>query len=138
VTDSAYLLGVSDADPGYLVLAKRRITDGIVGAAPGSLGVLKRSTQTFAIDTWHHLRLDAVINTNGDVVLNVFRNDLALHDVASPVWSAVPGLEQFIDDSLGANSGSLPFTSGRMGFGGRFADTGRRIYFDRLECLRET
>lgn len=138
VTDSAYLLGVSDTDPGYLILAKRRITDGIVAAAPGALGVLRRSTQTFAIDTWHHLRLDAVINTGGDVVLNVFRNDLGANTVASPTWGAVPGLDQFIDDALGANSGSLPFTSGRMGFGGRFADTGRRVYFDRLECLRET
>jgi hypothetical protein len=138
VADSAYLLGLSDGDPGYISLVKGRITDGIPDAAPGALGVLRRSTQTVPIGTWVHLRLDAVINTNGDVVLNVFRNDLSVNTVASPVWAAVPGINQFIDDALGANSGSIPFTEGRMGFAGRFADVGRRVYFDRLECIRET
>lgn len=138
VDDSAYLLGVSDADPHFLILAKRRIVDGIVNSAPGALGVLRRSTQSFAVDTWHHLRLDAVVNTNGDVVLNCFQNDLVANSVAAPVWVAIPGITQFIDDALGANSGSLPYDAGRMGFGGRFADTGRRVYFDRLECSRET
>lgn len=138
VTDSGYVLGLSSDDPGFLILAKRRVVDGITNSAPGALGVLKRSNQSYPIDTWHHLRIDAIINTNGDVVLNVFRNDLTVNDVASPVWAAVPGLDQFIDDALGANSGSLPFTSGYMGFGGQFSDVGRRVYFDRMECQRET
>jgi len=137
VTDRAYMLGLSDGDPGFISLVKGRITDGIPDAAPGALGVLRRSTQSVAIGEWAHLRLDAIINTNGDVVLNCFRNDNA-NSVAAPTWTAIPGITQFIDDALGANSGSLPFTEGRMGFGGRFSDVGRRVYFDRIECIRET
>lgn len=137
VVSQAYMLGLSEGDPGYISLVKGRITDGIPEAAPGALGVLRRSTQTVPIGDWAHLRLDAIINTNGDVVLNCFRSDNA-NSVAAPVWLPIPGITQFIDDAIGANSGSLPFTAGRMGFGGRFADVGRRVYFDRLECIRET
>lgn len=138
VNGFAYVLGLSEGDPSYLVLAKRRIVDGIPEGAPGTNGILRRSSATVAIDTWKHLRLDAVINTNGDVVLNVFQSDLVANAVTAPAWVAIPGLTQFIDDNLGVNSGSTPLTSGRMGFGARYADTGRVAYWDHLECLVES
>jgi hypothetical protein len=100
--------------------------------------VLRRSTQTFPIASWLHLRLDQRVNANGDVVLTVSRNDLNANPVTAPVWVAVPGLEQFIDDAIGANSGSVPFTNGRMGRGCKFSDVYRRCYFDHHESLRES
>ena len=36
-------------------------------------GVLLKSAASFAQATWLHLRLDVIVNTNGDVVLKVFR-----------------------------------------------------------------
>lgn len=133
-----YLLGLTDDDPHRIVLVKGALVNGCPNVAPGSQGVLRRSTGTYALGSWQHLRLDMRVNANGDTVLSVFRNDLTANPVTAPVWAAVPGLEQIIDDVLGANTGSLPFTNGRMGFGARFADTSRRAYFDHIECLRET
>lgn len=137
VLGQCYLLGLSEGDPFRIVLAKGRFIDGCPDAAPGTSGVLRRSTQTFPVGTWLHLRLDQRVNPNGDVVLTVYRNNLAVNAVGSPVWVAEPGLEQFIDDALGANSGTLPFTQGRMGFGARFEDTHRRAYWDHLDSARE-
>jgi hypothetical protein len=85
-----------------------------------------------------HLRLDAIVNTNGDVVLNCYENNLALNPVTAPVWEAIPGISQFIDDQLGINSGSQPFTSGRGGFGFATKDVTRRSYVDYVEIQRQT
>lgn len=136
--DKAYMIGLTDGDPFKIVLVKGALVNGIPDVAPGAQGVLRRSTASFAIGTWLHLRLDMRVNLTGDVVLSVFRNDLNANAVTSPVWAAVAGLEQIIDDTLGANTGSLPFTEGRMGYGARFADVGRRVYFDHIESIRET
>jgi hypothetical protein len=133
-----YLLGLTDGDPFRIVLVKGALLNGCPDVAPGSQGVLRRSTGTFAIGSWLHLRLDMRVNQNGDSVLSVFQNVLGSNPVASPVWVAVAGLDQIVDDVLGANTGSAPFTNGRMGFGCRFADTNRTVHFDHLECLRET
>lgn len=141
VTDQGYMLGLGDSDPHRIILRKGALTGGLPDAAvtsPPTSGVLRKSTATYSEDTWLHLRLDAVVNTNGDVVLNVYRNDLAANSVASPVWAAIDGMAQFIDDALGVNSGSAPFTSGRGGFGFQTKDVTRRSYFDHLEILRQT
>lgn len=140
-TDLAYLLGLSDADPCHISLRKGSVFGGVPDGAPDTsqagVGILARSVATFARDTWLHLRLDWIVNLNGDVILQVFRSDLSQHDVDAPVWVAEPGLEQFIDDSLQVNSGSAAFTSGRMGFGFKTSDISRRAFFDRIEILRE-
>lgn len=138
VTSMAYMLGLSAGDPGHITLAKRRLVDGIPDAAPGAQGVLRRSTATVPNNTWVHLRIDVVINSNGENVINCFRSDVSVNPVTAPVWVAIPGITQFVDDNLGANSGSLPLPTGRMGYGGWVNDVARCMYFDRLECLRET
>lgn len=138
VLSNAYLLGLADGESSRIALVKGPVASGIPDVAPGSNGVLRRSTATFAIGTWLHLRLDMRVNANGDTVLTVYRNDLGAQAVSSPVWAAVPGLEQFVDDAIGANSGTVPYTNGRMGYGARFSDVYRRCYFDHLECMRET
>ncbi|MFW5739769.1 MAG: hypothetical protein ACOC1F_05325 [Myxococcota bacterium] len=136
VNDTAYLLGLSDDDPHRIVLRKGAVAVGI----PDSEGpnVLLASGESFSQGTWLHLRLDVIVNDNGDVVLKVLRNDVGAHPLGSPPdWQAVPGMVEFIDDHLGINSGSQPLTSGRGGFGMAVADVTRRGYFDHLELLRQ-
>lgn len=149
VNDSAYILGLQDDEPYRIALRKGSIVGGIPNASPGSSGILRRSTGTFTKGTWLHLRLDAVVNVNGDVILKAYQNDLAVNAVSAPVWNAIAGLEDsafvashgagtaFVDDALGVNSGSASYTSGRMGFGFQSAAITRRGFFDQLECYRQ-
>jgi len=137
VNDNAYMLGLSDEDPSFIVLRKGDLVSGISDAAVGSAGILKRGP-SIEIDEWLHLRLDQIVNANGDVILKAFQNDLILNPVTAPIWTAIPGLDDFIDDALGVNSGTLPFTNSRFGFGFQINDeTGRRAYFDHVEVLRQ-
>ncbi len=103
----------------------------------GASVILARSTATFTPGTWVHLRLEMVCNGNLDTVLNCYQNDLALHDVDAPVWAAIPGMSQFIDDPAGILSGSLPFVGGRAGFGARVTDATRRAYFDHVAIAKQ-
>jgi len=145
VNDQAYLLGLSDDDPHRVVLRKGTVTTGLPDA--DGPGVLLKSSESFAQETWLHLRLDVIVNANGDVVLKVFRNDLDAHALGTPPdWLPVPGMApaaeggleaHFIDDHLGINSGSQPLTSGRGGFGFSVRDVTRRGFFDHLELYRQ-
>jgi hypothetical protein len=88
--------------------------------------------------TWLHLRLDMVVNLNGDVLLQVFQNNLTSNPLGgAPSWQAIPGMPEFIDDALGINSGSQPFTSGRAGFGFFTKDVTRRGFLDHVEAFRQ-
>lgn len=132
----AYMLGLSDNDPHRILLRKGAISGGLPDlavASPPNSGVLAKSVATFSLGTWLHLRLDAILNGNGDVVLNVFQNDLTANPCTAPVWAAVPGLSQFIDDAIGVNTGSVPLVGGYAGFGGQFANVTRRAFFDQIE-----
>lgn len=150
MNDAAYLIGLQDDSPHRIALRKGAVIDGIPSASPGASGILRRSTATYVPGTWLHLRLDAVVNLNGDVILKAFMNDLAANSVTSPVWLPIPGIEDptlvashgagtaFINDSLGINGEAGPsFTSGRMGFGFACHDVSRRGFFDQIECLRQ-
>jgi len=137
VNASGYLLGLDDDDPHRIMLRKGTILTGLPAVSLGTQGVLKFGSETFLNDTWLHLRLDMIVNTNGDVILQAFRNDLTAHAVTSPTWVPVPGCEQFIDDVLAVNSGSAPFTSGYGGFAFQTKDITRRGYFDHLEVQRQ-
>lgn len=149
VTDLGYLLGLGDGDPNHIVLRKGSISTGLPDQAPvpaTSPNILMRSTESFEEDVWHHLRLDMIVQGTGDVLLQVFANDLAAHDVTSPVWELVagmegpqyPSIEGFVDDALGVNTGSAPYTSGRAGMAFRVEDVTRRAFFDHLEVARQT
>jgi len=138
VNDSGYLLGLSDADPGHIVLRKGTISGGVVDAAPGGSGVLRRSSRTVAIGEWVHLRLDMIVNVNGDVRLQVFENNLAAQALGTaPLWVPIAGMAEFVDDALGVNSGSMPFASGRGGFAFRTSDVTRRALVDHVEVKRQ-
>ncbi len=145
-TDLAYMLGLDMSSAPRLVLRKGQLTSGIPAVAPGSQGVLRRSASTFAIAEWLHVRLDAIKQPTGDILLRVFKNDLTANSVSSPVWAAVSGLSDFTDDSLGVNSSAVgitgadaaPLTSGRMGFGMYASDVNRNSYFDHVKPERQT
>jgi hypothetical protein len=135
VASAGYLLGLCDADPARIVLVKGAIQAGIPNIAPGSSGVLARSTAVVETGSWVHVRLDAIEQPNGDVRLVVYRSDVAAHPVTAPSWAAVPGLDPYTDDALGLASGSAPYTSGRIGFAFRKSSTDRRAFVDHVEAL---
>lgn len=136
VNDQAYLLGLSDDDPHRIVLRKGMLSAGIPDAE--GPGVLLASGESFPIGTWLHLRLDVIVNLNGDVVLKAFQNDLAAHPLdTAPSWQPVPGMAEFIDDTTGINSGSQPLVMGRGGFGVMVKDVSRRAFFDHIELWRQ-
>lgn len=137
ITDAGYILGLSDADPHAIVLRKGPIDIGAPDADIGENGVLQKSIDTFAPDTWLHLRLDMIVNLTGDVILKAYRNDLLVNPVSAPIWLPIPGIADFVDDTLGINSGSAPFTSGRFGFGMEVSDSARRAAFDQIEVSRQ-
>lgn len=134
-----YILGLSDAEPAHIELRKGLLSIGLPDETPlGVNTVLRRSTATIPGNTWVHLRLEAIINSNSDVVLNCYRNNLDSHTVESPVWEAIPGMTQFIDDFAGINSGSIPYAGGYAGFGVKASATSARAYFDHLAISRQT
>ena len=140
VTANGYMLGLSDEDPSVIELRKGALVGGLPAGSvtvPPTNGILRRSTSSFANDTYVHLRLDMVVNVNGDVILKCFMSDLGAHAVTSPSWVAIPGIADFVDDSLGVNSGSAAYTSGYAGFGFRSFDITRRAFFDHLEIARQ-
>ena len=136
VNDLGYILGLTDEEPHRIALVKGALVAGVPAGAPDPANntILGRSTATFTKGTYLHLRLDCIVNSNGDVLLQAFQNDLVANSVAAPVWVAIPGLANFVDDQLGINSGSQPFTSGRMGFGFFTKDVSRRGFFDHVEA----
>ena len=78
-------------------------------------------------------------------VMNCYYSNLLAHDVTSPVWTAISGMTQFVDDPLGINSSNagltgsdiFPYTSGYLGYGMRVANIGRRAYFDHIVPARQ-
>ena len=138
INDAGYLLGLGDGDPHHVVLRKGALAGGLPDVPPGTQGVLRRSNATFSAGSWVHLRLDMVANLNGDVLLQVFQNDLGAHPLGTaPLWASIAGMDQFVDDALGINSGTQPYTSGRAGFGFSTKDVTRRAFFDSLEVMRQ-
>ncbi|MFI5299196.1 MAG: hypothetical protein ACHREM_13955 [Polyangiales bacterium] len=136
VNDNAYLLGLSDDDPHRVVLRKGSVVGGV--PTTDSPGTLLHSSASFAQGTWLHLRLDVVVNPNGDVVLACLQNDLVGNPLGTPPnWQPIDGMPTFIDDALAINSGSKPLTSGRAGFGFAVSDVTRRGFFDQLEIARQ-
>lgn len=138
VGDLGYVLGLADGDSSFIELRKGVLALGLPDENVGGPAViLRRSTVAVAVGEWVHLRLEMVCNGNGDTVLNCYQNDLGANPVTAPVWAAIPGMAQFIDDAVGVNSGSLPYVGGRAGFGARFEDNTRRAYFDHVALAKQ-
>ena len=140
VNDAAYMLGLLDADPYEIALAKGPIVGGIVEGGD-DLTILRRSSAQYAMsdDLWHHLRLDTIVEPNGDVLLQVFENDLSVNPITAPVWASVPGISDYIDDLLQIASGSAPLLGGYVGFAMAISNAlNRRAAFDGIEAYRAT
>jgi len=141
-TAEGYLLGLSEGSSYYELLNKGVPSSGM--DASGS-SVLRTSTSSYtdtgdAASYWHHLRLDVLVNPHGEVVLNVYKNDLSAHAVTAPSWAAITGMGSYTDDSLGVLSGSLPFLDGFYAVFGHYTDnqSGAVSLFDHVEVLRQT
>ncbi len=134
VLDVAYLLGLSDNDPSEIILRKGAPAGGL---DPTATDVLAVSSSTFLPDTWVDLRMDVIANPNGDVVINIFTNDLTVNPVTTPVWTAVPGIAQVIDDALQILTGSAPLVGGFVGFAFQSNGLSRRGFFDHVEVLKQ-
>jgi hypothetical protein len=120
----AYMLGLGNADPSHVVVRKGDLASGLPDLAPGTQGVLARSSATYPVNVWYHLMLEIVVNAN-DVVINGYQSFPTLHPVGSPIWTPIPGLTSIIDDPLGVNTGSAPLTAGSMGYGFWSSDVAR-------------
>lgn len=140
IAANAYMLGLSDEAAPRIQLRKGALQAGLVASAvtiPPTDGVLAYSDDAVALNTWVHLRLDAILNENGDVVLNCYRNDLTLYAVSAPVWVPIPGIARFIDDTLGAVTGTPPNAGGRVGFGFAKSGSTRQGFVDYLQIYRQ-
>lgn len=144
VEDQAYMLGLLDADPYEIVLAKGLIIGGLVEAPEGSeeLTILARSSSQYNIgdDLWQHLRLDVLVQPNGDVLLKCFENDLNNQPIGdTPDWQNINGFDPngFIDDAIQIATGSPPLLGGYCGFAFAYSTSiNRRGAFDAIEAYR--
>ena len=139
VANEAYVLGLADSEPSHLVLRKAALSAGLPDLAAGTQGILRRSTITFARDTWVQVKVGAKVNSPGgipsDRVVYVEYNNLAVNPVDAPVWLPVPGMADFIDDAAGFASGSPGFTEGRMGYGMYTEADARNAFFDYFSII---
>ena len=141
VNDYCYILGLLDADPYQIVLAKAQLVSGLV-ASDENVEILAQSSDQYSMGDglWHHLRLDAIVEPNGDVLLKCFENDLVAHPVGDTSdWQPISGfpVDGVVDDVLQIETGSAPLWGGYAGFAFQVADSlNRRGAFDAVEAYR--
>lgn len=144
--DSAngYLLGLSEGSSYNITLKKGFCATGL---SLSDTGILRSSTLAYtavgdAATTWLHLRLDVLVNPHGEVVLKVYQNDISdpADSVATPSWTAVTGMDTYIDDSIGILSGTTPVLDGFYAIFGHYTSnaTGSTSLFDHIEVYRQT
>jgi len=141
VNDKAYMLGLSNADPYEIVLAKGTILGGL-NDDDTDITILERSSAQYSMGDglWHHLRLDAIVQPNGDVLLRGYENDLSAHAIGTtPTWNEITGFTPggLVDGRLHINSGSAPLWGGYLGFAFQVANQiNARGAFDGFEAYR--
>ena len=134
-TAYGYLLGLSNNDPHRVILAKTTPVAGINPLATAT--ILATSSGTFLIDTWHHLKLDVIVNPNGDTVLKCFSSDLGAYAVNGPSWQPITGMSDVIDDALGITSSSNPLAGGYAGYCFEASAAGAYGFIDHFEVDRQ-
>jgi len=142
VNDNAYMLGLSDADPYKIVLAKGMIAGGII-EDDEDLKVLVSSSAEYSMGDglWHHLTMEVIVQPTGDVLIKCKESNLALHTIHSPDWQNIAGFpgDGFIDDALDIASGTAPLWGGYVGFAFCINEAlNRRGAFDALQAERAT
>lgn len=141
VNDEGYLIGLQDDDPSAIVIVKGVLANGLPEGDASDPAtepkILRKSTDSVAVDEWVHMRVDMIVNGTGDVILKIFRNDLDTNDVDAPVWDAIPGMADFVDDFAGIATGAVPFTSGYAGFAFFMNNVTRRGAVDHVTIARQ-
>jgi len=141
-TADGYFLGLTEGASAYnLALKKGSPASGLTG---NETSILRKSSDQFTDsgDTaaaWFHVRLDVLVNPNGDVVLSVKQNDLTSNAVTSPVWAAVSGMDDFVDDAVGILTESTPHQNSFYIMFGHYtaASQGSVSLFDHFEVWRQ-
>jgi len=131
-----YILGLSEGYPYKIVLRKGLLIGGLDETSDGLLGA---SEASYDDNDWHNLLLVVTVNLHGDVVVRV-RKDADPPTPTGPSWSAVNGIDDVIDDVLGAVTGDLPITGDfYAGFGHyNSGESGRLSLFDYFRVSRQT
>jgi hypothetical protein len=130
-SSNSYVLALSNDNPSRIILAKLALQTA-VSTALASTVQLRTSSATYVAGTWLHLRLDSICNPNGDVVLSCKYNNLATNPVTAPVWESIPGMNDFIDDSLAINTGINPLAGGYLGYYFQSSAIGARAFVDHI------
>lgn len=144
VNDNAYMVGLSDADPYRIMLAKAPLISGLNEAATDFIKLAESSAQyAMADQLWHHLMLAARVQPNGDVLLKVYSNDVDLHGLDAPAsfdWQPITGIsvDGIIDDNTAITTGTDPLWGGYAGYG-YAVNSGlyRRAAFSGLQIKRD-
>jgi len=142
LTSEGYFLGLTAASSYQIALKKGAPASGLSASDSTTL----RSSNVAYTDVgdsaavWFHLRLDVLVNPHGEVVLNVYQNDVQTNGLgAGEVWLPIDGMDQFIDDPAGVFSGSVPHLDGFYGFYGMYTTAaGSTALFDHIEVWRQT
>ena len=147
ITDSAYLIGLADADPAPIIIRKGPISQGIPDLTPDPAvnGVLMRTVETFSRATFVQVKMEVIVQANGDVILTGRLNDLTAPgaDVDTPSYVVPSGFEGtisavtgFVDDFGQISTGTAPLVGGRAGFGFAADGLGRRGAIDVFRFAR--
>ena len=140
-TSNAYMLGLSEADAYQIVLRKGVPSAGLDAAASS---VLRSSTSSWTTvgdssGAWKHLRLEVLVNPHDEVVLICKQSDLGSYTVSAPTWAAITGMADYIDDSVGILTGSLPYLGSFYPFFGMYSEgAGTQVLFDHIVVERQT
>jgi hypothetical protein len=133
VTDSVYMLGIQNDPTNRLVLAKGPANAGIpsgdAGSDNGDTRIIAKGSESIAIGDYIHVRLSAIVQTGGDVLLVCETNSVALG--STPVWEPIAGMpDRIVDGVTQIVTGSAPLAAGRAGFGWHFDQTGKAASAD--------
>ena len=139
-TAVGYILGLTGETAYRMALRKGGLTTPLL-STDSSILIQSTSSWTDVGDTatyWKHMRLDVLSNPHGEVVLEVYENDLNTNLVTAPVWTQVGST--FIDDVLGALSESAPHEDGFYAVFGHITsnEVGATSLFDQLVVRRQT
>lgn len=147
-TGNGYLLGLTEGTSYYYACKKGNPAGGLSASASN---ILRKSRDAYTnvgdgMAAWHHLKMDVIVNPHNEVHLKFYKNALQVAHAAGvggpvddPEWLAIPGMEDFIDDSAGVLTLSLPYTGSFFAIFGHYCSNvpGASSLFDHFVCARQ-
>ena len=140
VSDSVYLLGIQDDPTNRLVLCKGPVSNGIPNGDPGTdnggTRIIAKGSESVDPGAWVHVRLQAIVQVGGDVLLVAEKNEIPLG--STPVWEPIPGMQdRIVDGVTEITTGSAPLVTGRSGIGWHFQNTNKSAGIDYITGARQ-